>query len=293
MNEITRRNFITAVVAGLALPGRARAARPQPTRKKMIMSSSRRKLVVHPQTEAEDFATRVTSAGGSLSAGQLAAVNRFIRDLKAGDVWNMLQDCGLFLGNGLSAALVKLKYSSGNGLLTNFGFVSGDFNAGVGLTGDGSTNYLATGFTPGLDWHLAAYRSAAAGATRSYDIGADDRYLGAVSGDELASFETSAELVLDDVASEFPKGLRIINATGGRRQFLLNGNLLSDQVAAAPAAVGQSLFVFGRNVEELDGPSEASLGFYSAGYGLSAAHAAALWSAVLELMTTLGRPLPS
>jgi hypothetical protein len=100
------------------------------------------------RAETQAYADRIALNGGSISEASLIAVDKFVGDCKAANIWSKLIEVGPFAGTNLNAALVKLVYQSGgSGVLTNSNFVSGDYvetGSSGGLLGDG-TKYLNTG----------------------------------------------------------------------------------------------------------------------------------------------------
>jgi hypothetical protein len=284
MNEITRRQFCLAL-AGLAL------AQRHGFFEKMIMSCSRRKLVVREQAERTDYETRILAAESTISAAQIVAVNRFIHDLKAADVWNKIQDMGVFCGDDLTAALVKLKYTSGDGLLTNVGFTADEFSV-EGLTGDGDGMSVNTGFRPGADYHLAFW---AGDHTRdgslNTGIGAVNRTLGRNASDDIeARYAASSGVITADQANA--NGLWILNGPPGAAELWVNtAKLNQDTGLAAHAALTQDVSVFANQTagSGADNMWLGTIGFYSIGFSLSAGDIAALQNALELLYSTLGR----
>ena len=108
---------------------------------------------VHP--EAADWRSRVITNGGTVSASTLKAVDTFCKAISSAGLRDRFYRLNLFAGSNLSAALVPLYRGQslggtqfGNTTDTNNNFVSGDYSEGgaaAGLTGNGSTKYLATG----------------------------------------------------------------------------------------------------------------------------------------------------
>jgi hypothetical protein len=98
-----------------------------------------------PDTTA--YLANITAAGGTISANSLDAVDRLVKGLKADGLWPLLHEIYTFSGD-FAAALVKLKTITGQNTLTNHNFVSGDYSEASGLTGNGSSKYLQTGYIP-------------------------------------------------------------------------------------------------------------------------------------------------
>ena len=107
----------------------------------------------HP--DAASWRTRVVANGGSVSSSTFQAVEVFCRSIESAGIRDRFYRLNLFAGSNLSAALVPLYRGPslggtqyGNTTDTNSNFVSGDYSesgAAAGLTGNGSTKYLATG----------------------------------------------------------------------------------------------------------------------------------------------------
>lgn len=105
--------------------------------------------------DAQSWIDRVYSNGGTVSTATAAAVNTFCTSIESAGIRDRFYRLNLFAGSNLSAALVPLYRGTslggtqfGNTTDTNNNFVSGDYSesgAAAGLTGNGSTKYLATG----------------------------------------------------------------------------------------------------------------------------------------------------
>jgi hypothetical protein len=107
----------------------------------------------HP--EASDWRSRVIANGGTVSGSTLTAVSNFCRSIDSAGIRDRFYRLNLFCGSDLSACLVPLYRGQsrtgtqfGNTTDTNNNFVSGDYSlsgSAAGLTGNGTTKYLATG----------------------------------------------------------------------------------------------------------------------------------------------------
>jgi hypothetical protein len=89
------------------------------------------------------FFNRVTSAGGSLSLIERQAVNQLVVDLKSAGIWSSMKAIYPMVGASAAACAQNLKSSSFTGT-----FTSGFTFASTGVTGNGTSAYMSTGFNP-------------------------------------------------------------------------------------------------------------------------------------------------
>jgi hypothetical protein len=90
--------------------------------------------------DAVAFFNRVTTAGGSLSATEKAAVNQLVLDLKANSLWTAMRAVYPMVGASAAACAQNLKSSSFTGT-----FTSGWTFASTGINGNGTSSYMTTG----------------------------------------------------------------------------------------------------------------------------------------------------
>jgi hypothetical protein len=106
--------------------------------------------------DAVAFFGRVTTAGGSLSATEKAAVNTLVVDMKAAGIWSGMKAIYPMVGASAAACAQNLKSSSFTGT-----FTSGWTFASTGVTPNGTSAYMDTGLKPsnlGQDsTHLGIY----------------------------------------------------------------------------------------------------------------------------------------
>ncbi len=131
---------------------------------KSLYQRQRRKLPSEFLPESIDFFNRIAGNGDTISNTSMALADAFVRALLENGLWPKLLEIGLFLGDNLNAALVKLKYRpGGQGVLANTGFLAGDYvetGANGGLLGNGTTKVLRTGTAQsmlGAVGHLSFY----------------------------------------------------------------------------------------------------------------------------------------
>lgn len=99
------------------------------------------------------YRAAIAAAGGTISSLHLDALDRYLGDLVASSAWPKILELHLPLGEDWLAAMVKLKYPSGNpSSLTNANAVTtaeADYKVRAGVKFVGNTNKkLLTGFNP-------------------------------------------------------------------------------------------------------------------------------------------------
>jgi FMN-dependent NADH-azoreductase len=93
--------------------------------------------------DAQAFFDRVTTAGGTLSTTEKNATNQLVLDLKSAGIWTSMQAIYPMVGASASACAQNLKSSSFMGT-----FSSGWTFASTGVTPNGTSAYMTTGFIP-------------------------------------------------------------------------------------------------------------------------------------------------
>jgi hypothetical protein len=195
----------------------------------------------------------------------------------------------------------------GNTLDTNFNFVQGDYAENSGLTGDGSSKYLNTGFNvsdlPGAaNCHIASYIRGTQDIASARTLmgvlfnGVTDRYrlFLQLSGSSAPNYGIQTELGKANGAIAINR----TNTNGGlliaSRTSTTSLTLYDDAVSIGTTAVSTAettgaapFFVFARN-----GPVEYYNGImagYSIGAGLSGAEVTSYYNALNTFQTALGR----
>ena len=93
--------------------------------------------------DAQAYFDRVSTAGGTLSTTEKNAVNQLVIDLKANSLWTPMKAIYPMVGASAAACAQNLKSSSFTGT-----FSSGWTFASTGVTGNGTSAYMNTGFAP-------------------------------------------------------------------------------------------------------------------------------------------------
>lgn len=250
-----------------------------------------------PETLA--YAQRVIANGGTLSTGTFAAVDALVRALLEANLWGKILDMGIFAGDQLAAAMVKLKYATGSGVLVNNNFVAADYagqGATGGLLGDGVTKFLRTGLTQeavGSAAHLAFY------LREDLAPGRYDAAMGVGNGtDEYAllhadtTFQIRYGQVLIAGKTDLGPGLWCGTRESSTSLSLYKNGVLqqSNASAAAPTPLALEFVLFAKNNNGAMGNYLNRRGaFYSIGAPLNAADQMNLYQAVQAFQTALNR----
>lgn len=118
--------------------------------------------------DAMDWRSRVTAAGGTVSASTMKAVDDFCKSIAAAGIRDRFYRLNLFCGDFTSAFVPLFRGQSrtgeqfGSTTDTNNNFVSGDYSlsgSAAGLQGNGTTKHIATGlaqtFAGSNDIHIS------------------------------------------------------------------------------------------------------------------------------------------
>ena len=264
--------------------------------------------------EVRAMAGRATAAGSSISAATQGYFNTFIRGVMADGMWDRVYDVGSFAGAGLNAALLKLDSLPGvQTNLTNGGFGTSDYSEAGGLTGDGSTKYLSTGFNPAAagmdkdDIHICVMTKNI--ATQGADI---ELSVGTTTTARLqlstGSFTTPNTSAISHIADSTTTNLSVTGqpaATGANlcvigsrvsstdHRLYSNGSQIGTTNTGANAGTlpnGNILLMTGLTSGGVNTNfSRKKLLFYSIGRGLTVAQVAAYYARINTLQTALGR----
>lgn len=251
--------------------------------------------------ETSQYADRVISNGGSISEASLVAIDQFIGDCRAANIWDKFIEVGPFAGANLNAALVKLVYQpGGQSALTNVNFVAGDYvesGSNGGLLGDG-TKYLSTGVVATSlpdTGHLSFYlREDVTQTGNRILLGAsttDHCWLGALtpaSGCDTR-YEASTTATGGAILTKgFYTGVR--SSSTSLSLYRDGASIASTAVPTATTKPAQPMYAWGYNNSGAGAGRIAARGsFYSIGQSLNATEAAALNTAVRALQIAFNR----
>lgn len=268
--------------------------------------------------EAIDWATRVSSNGGTISTTVLRAVSDFCAAADQGAFRAAIYRLNPFAGGNLSGALVPLYRGPtfggttlGNVTDTNVNFVSADFietGATGGLKGNGTNKYLQTGFTlTNLPTTSSSHMSVSATGLATSGSRA---FMGASDGGSSTAFFFYEHATFNGTGRSYRQGsfgtgqFPLIASPATAEAHIIgtrtsatassiyrSGSLtVTNTFSASPAAQTFPVSVFAlNNVGSFIQHSAGTFRIYSIGTGLNATQAAAFSAAVAALNTALGR----
>jgi hypothetical protein len=270
---------------------------------------------VHP--EAAAWRSAVVANGGSVSGSTLKAASDFCKSIDQAGIRSKFRRLNLFCGDS-DASLVAVRVplyrgesrtgtQYGNALDTNVNFVQGDYAEATGLTGNGTSKYLNTGFNvsdlPGAaNCHIASYIRGTQDIASARTLlgvlfnGVTDRYrlFLQLSGSSAPNYGIQTELGKANSAivnnrTNTNGGLLISSRTSTTSLALYDDavSIGTNAVSTAETTGAAPFFVFARN-----GPTEYYNGImagYSIGAGLSGAEVTSYYDAMNTFQTALGR----
>jgi hypothetical protein len=267
--------------------------------------------------DADDWASRVTTNGGSVSADTMTAVYQFCLAIAAAGIRDRFVRLNLFAGTGLASCLVPLYRGRtrtgtqlGNTTDTNSNFVTGDY-VETGSTGGlaglrTASKRLDTGVPcntfGGFNFHASAYEIVGSDTTYDSSLGAWNTaanagfYIG--TSDAVTKYEASVVNNGMQATQTAIAGHYIFTQSGNRVGILWGSgatlttsyaggaNLISDW-----SSVTWSIAAFA--IQQASGSfaqySSARLGGYSFGLSLTASQVAAFYAAMQAFQTSMGR----
>jgi hypothetical protein len=269
----------------------------------------------HP--EAQVWRNAVIANGGSVSGSTLKAASDFCKSIDQAGIRSKFRRLNLFCGDS-DASLVAVRVplyrgesrtgtQYGNTLDTNVNFVQGDYAEATGLTGNGTSKYLNTGFNvsdlPGAaNCHIASYIRGTQDIASARTLigvlfnGVTDRYrlFLQLSGSSAPNYGIQTELgklnsAIVNNRTNTNGGLLIASRTSTTSLTLYDDavSIGTNAVSTAETTGAAPFFVFARN-----GPTEYYnniMAGYSIGAGLSGAEVTSYYDAMNTFQTALGR----
>jgi len=242
--------------------------------------------------DAVAFFGRVTTAGGTLSATEKAAVNTLVVDMKAAGIWTLQKAIYPMVGASAAACAQNLKSSSFTGT-----FSSGWTFASTGVTGNGTSAYMNTGLNTSTDLtlstnHYSYYSRSSSVVAVTVEMGvfqssafvhlraAVNYVAGGVSS--LASFTTTL------TSAGFWLGSKTANNS---RKAIYNGSVQATNTTTDTTSYPNlQVYIGARNDSGSAAVfSDKQCAFASIGDGLTDTQASNFYTAVQTFQTTLSR----
>ena len=250
--------------------------------------------------DAQAFFDRVTTAGGTLSATEQTAVNKLVLDLKGYSIWAKMKAIYPMVGASSAACKQNLKSSSFTG-----SFSTGWTFASTGVTPNGTSAYMDTGFNPVTQsstqnsFFLSVYIRTNSNAGFPYDIGnasnwndgtkftgiitrysSNNRYIAICDPYNTSNSETDS------------RGFYAGGTNGSSTQILYkNGSNVLSGTSSQQGFESKNITISAVNstTDGISGFSNKQNAFATIGDGLSSTEASNFYTAVQAFQTTLAR----
>jgi len=250
--------------------------------------------------DALAFFARVTAAGGSLTLTEKSAVNTLVIQMKADGTWTPMKAIYPMVGASAAACAQNLKSSSFTGT-----FTSGWTFASTGVTPNGTSAYMNTGFVPdtnGLTYdnnHISFYSrtSAQAGGIQYYDMGAgnilgtNNLALYARRNDNSASYDSgNASTNRGTFTNTNGGGFYCGTAPTTTSKYFKNGTSQVSKSLTSSVIANISIYIGAFNENNTNAYySSKQCALASIGNGLTDTQASNFYTAVQAFQTTLSR----
>jgi len=246
--------------------------------------------------DAAAFFARVTAAGGTLSATEKTAVNTLVVQMKADGTWTPMKAIYPMVGSSAAACAQNLKSSSFTGT-----FTSGWTFASTGVTPNGSSSYMQTGFIPSANLSVNSVHASLYLNTNNIALTGDPVDLGAFNN------PTQALLILQSSTVTLAVNTRNLAASIATTQTTRLGFTTSSRTSSTLTTLykngidivngnsGGTLptietYLGGLNLMgSLYGATNNRIAFHSLGDSLTSTQASNFYTAVQAFQTTLSR----
>jgi hypothetical protein len=254
------------------------------------------KIVLDPDAAA--FVARVNTAGGSLTSTEISGVNQLVIDLKGYSIWTKMKAIYPIVGASSAACAQNLKSSSFTGT-----FTSGWTFASTGVTPNGTSAYMDTGFLPSTNStvdnvHLSFYsRTNNSFGSYPVEMGSEvangstafalavmmpaDPFKGRIGGGVAVSYSNSNSSGFYTISRISPN-----NIFGQKNGTTQATNTTSQSFQNVPFNIWIGCL---NTANSVNIPSNRQCAFASIGDGLSTTEASNFYTAVQAFQTTLSR----
>jgi hypothetical protein len=161
-------------------------------------------------SDVQAFFSRVTTAGGTLSATEQTAVNTLVVSMKSAGIWTAMKAIYPMVGASAAACAQNLKSSSYTGT-----FTSGWTFASTGATPNGTSAYMQTNFsfkftTADYNNHLSMYSRTQNSSVSGFNLGCQE----VLGGPQIGLYQYYADVSQKGgTFYEYPTTSPLINNT--------------------------------------------------------------------------------
>jgi hypothetical protein len=239
--------------------------------------------------DAVAFFGRVTTAGGSLSATEKAAVNTLVVDMKAAGIWSAMKAIYPMVGASAAACAQNLKSSSFTG-----SFSSGWTFASTGVTPNGTSAYMDSNFNANTNYSLTSfsfggYSSTTVSSSGYHGASVVPYLMHSFKSFNFVEFFTPGPTTYDQVAGGV-LGMVQANYVGTTSKLFTNNTLGASNTGTVPSLPNLNMYIGAINSSGSPFVYDNHLvSYYYYADGLTNTQASDHYTAVQAFQTTLSR----
>jgi len=258
-----------------------------------VMTSTKLNSV---DADAQAFFSRVTAAGGTLSATEQTAVNTLTLSLKAAGIWTKMKAIYPMVGSSAAACAQNLKSSS----------FTGSFNGGwtytsTGVLGNGVNTFMNSNLIPASelsqdDSHLMVYSRSNSLGNAIVDIGCLNTVrfyiITNYNNATYIGFNFNTDIAITTVTDT--SGFFLVTRSSGSLATMYKNNSVQGTTTQASTGINtvQSVYLGAyNNGGSLGFISNKEYAFASIGNGLDGTQSSNYYTAVQAFQTTLSRQI--
>ena len=248
-------------------------------------------------TDAEAFFTAASITDNT----QKSAVNQLVLDLKSYNIWTKMKALYPIVGGSASSHAVNLKTP----VTYNLTFATGVTHSSTGMTGNGTTGYANTGFSPSLLTNASSHFSLYSRTNNAANIA--DMGTVTLTGYFNINLKWSTNSLFSDQYNQSTNRISVSNATSDGFYISNRSSSIVFKVFKNNAQIGttntnsstpnistltNTVFICNSNVNgapSVGNYSNRQYAFASIGDGLTDTEAANFYTAVQAYQTTLSR----
>jgi hypothetical protein len=240
--------------------------------------------------DALAFFGRVTTAGGSLSATEKAAVNTLVVDMKAAGIWTPMKAIYPMVGASAAACAQNLKSASFTG-----SFSSGWTFASTGVTPNGTSAFMDTNLNSNTSLNLNDSHASVYLRTNTDGLRCDLGNYDTITGINIFARYSNAQYVrindedLNTIYTTDSRGFRFGSRIISTHKNIYINSTRTDFAQNSLGKANKNIYIGARLFTAADFFSNRENAFASIGDGLTNAQGSAFYTAVQAFQTTLSR----